>query len=226
MLVGLCIEPRGLNQVPQEYISWRGCFTTLRSPCKGERRYPGWRDAGLVAVLALLSVVLGWCSAGTARLVRTTAEAITGQNRYVVYFLRGRRLVPVTHTSPRPLSAEQAVRAAFQALCQGPPPGLDSAVRPGCRVLRVWRTGSTLNLQMQPEDWDFVPGVPAANAWDDQVEMTVAQFPDVRQVQFWIDSHRRPGGPIPVDGRPNWLSIGTPVPKSGKRPNLFGSFYV
>lgn len=164
----------------------------------------GWRPRVLALALALWGL-----AAGCGGRPPAWPAAAAGYTRYRVYFLDAamRRLVPVERRSRQPLRLEQAVAAAFQDLCAGPPPGLASAVRPGCRVMRVWRQGDLLHLRMQPSDWDFVPGVPAANAWDDQVEMTAAQFPGVHRLQFWAGGRTRPGGPMPVDGRPGYLPL-------------------
>lgn len=170
---------------------------------------PDWRDLALVMALAAWSAAAGLQLGGGAAPASSAAGTLRS---YRVYFLGAGGLVPVQRTAPRPLTVEQAAAAAFQALCDGPPPGVTSAVRPHCRVQRAWRAGDTLHVQMQPPDWDFVPGVPAANAWDDQMEMTAAQFPGIRRLQFWTGGHRRPGGPMPVDGKPNYLRLAGPKP--------------
>lgn len=177
------------------------------------------RAWALVLTVALWGLAAGYGAGPGLRTLQASAAGALRQ--YRVYFLdrSGARLVPVARTSGRALTPLEAAGAAFQALCNGPPPGLDSAVRRGCRVQRVWRSGQTLHLEMHPEDFDFVPGVPAANAWDDQVEMTAAQFPGIRRLQFWAAGRPRPGGPLPVDGRPNWLTVaGRGLPRvSGAR---------
>lgn len=130
----------------------------------------------------------------------------------VAYFLSPEGLVAVPLRNRRPAAEGEAARLAFQALCDGPGalgrPRLFSAVPLGCKVHRAWREGEILHVAFSP-GFDAVPGVPAANAWDDQMEMTAAQFPGTRRLQFWVDGRKLAGPhmPMPVDGRPNWLRL-------------------
>lgn len=169
----------------------------------------GWTApaGGLILAIALAAAaVLGWWLGGQVRL---------DPKPLVAYFLSPDGLVAVPLRGPAPADEGAAARLAFQALCSGPAalgrPRLFSAVPLGCRVHRAWREGDTLHVAFSP-GFDVVRGVPAANAWDDQMEMTAAQFPGIRHLQFWVDG-RKLGGrgmPMPVDGRPNALRLAPP----------------
>lgn len=121
--------------------------------------------------------------------------------------------------APAPLAPAQGLALALRALCQGPTPemqrlGITSAVPTGCRINQVVIQDGRLQLDASRDFYAVKPE--EIQMWQDQIEMTAAQVPGIRQVVFRAGGRplsatelRRLGltGPLPVDGRPSHLRI-------------------
>lgn len=179
----------------------------------------GWKAMKRV----LIGLVVGLLVLGNA------AAADVRERGFVAYFYKrdeaaplGAYLVPVRFTWPADVPGGLGPQLAFQALCDGPPAGFVSAVKPGCKVGPARFDGSFVI--------DFLEGEvfqPSGTTGDmmtlEQLSMTASQFHrDVRMkvafkgsVPSDLGSHGL-GNNFPLTGRSSHFVVTPPAVAAGQ----------
>jgi sporulation and spore germination protein/immunoglobulin-like protein involved in spore germination len=133
---------------------------------------------GVVAAVAIAAVVLVRGRGGHHG-ATTTGTATTAVR---AYFYRGSGLVPVRTLVPR---TPAIGTAAVDALLAGPPPGYETEIPSGTRLLRLSIADGTATATLSPA---FAAAPRTARA---QLVYTLTQFPTVRRVVLAAGAGRR-----------------------------------